>query len=243
VTVKGARSVSLRHPLELPLPLNSTHHSGSPFASSLVSIADALRQSSRNNEIPLLSLRVVGPTSITSTPSTSVNDKLKLKLLAPGLVQLSSRSMPDVTEDVDDSPSTLWPLTSLNGSNANLRGFEELLASVLGKKGSEEGSFRLVKAEVSARTYVKMGFDVEKNLLDGEFDWSRFPEWKTKPEKARAHYEVLARVEDNGKVIPERIAEIQPFQAQESFEDSLLTGNVTMSHVPIVHPPPNYFTL
>lgn len=138
---------------------------------------------------------------------------------------------------------TLWPLTSLNGSNANLRGFEELLASVLGKKGAEQGSFRLLKGQVSAQTYVKMGFSVEKKLLDNDVDWSHFPEWKTKPEKASAHFEVLAQVEEGGKVVPERIAEVQPFQTVESVEPSLQSGNVSMSKVEVVYPPPDYFVL
>ncbi|CAD5169614.1 unnamed protein product [Musa acuminata subsp. malaccensis] len=246
VTVKGAKSISLRHPIDLPLPLNRSHPKNRPVASALLSIAEALRHASRSNQKPLLSLRIVGPTSLTSSPSASPNDKLKLKRLAPGLVELSSRSVPEPSDEVDGSRrTTLWPLTSLNGSDPSLHGFEELLASVLGKKGYEEGSFRLVKAQVSAQTYVKMGFAVEKKLLDreGEVDWSVFPAWKTKPEKAIMHFEVLARVEDNGRVVPERIAEIQPFEIQESIIDSLQTGNTSMSKAQIVHPPPMYFTL
>lgn len=254
VTVKGARSVSLRHPLELPLPLNRSHPENArnrPIASGLLTIAEALRHASRtNNERPLLSLRIVGPTSLSSSPSPSPkdNNKLKLKRLAPGLVELSSRSAPPMSDSVpvmpDDVESmTLWPLTSVNGSDANLRGFEELLASVLGKKGGEEGSFKLLKAQVSAQTYVKMGFAVEKNLLEGEMDWSNFPEWRTKPGKATAHFEVLARVEEGGNVVPERIAEVQPFQAVESVAPSVQTGNVSMSQVEMAYPPPDYFVL
>ncbi|KAJ0981882.1 hypothetical protein J5N97_010137 [Dioscorea zingiberensis] len=246
VTVKGARSVSLRHPLELPLPLNRTYQKGRSMASGLMSIAEALRNTARSNEKPLLSLRIVGPTSLTSSPSTSPNDKLKLRLLAPGLVELSARSVPAVAEDVDrpvGHGATLWPLTSLNSSNSNLRGFEELLASVLGKKGEEEGSFKLVRAEVSARNYLKMGFSVEKRLLEEEVDWSGFPEWKMKPEEATSHFEVIARIEDNGKVIPERIAQVQPVVTQDTISFSAQTGNISFSQLPIVHPPPVYFTL
>ena len=252
VTVKGARSVSLRHPLELPLPLNRSHPENAghrPIAAGLLTIAEALRHASRaNNERPLLSLRIVGPTSLSSSPSPKDNKKLKLKRLAPGLVELSSRSVPATSSSApvpsDDVESmNLWPLTSVNGSDANLRGFEELLASVLGKKGAEVGSFRLLKAQVSAQTYVKMRFAVEKKLLEGDGDWSNFPEWRTKPEKATAHFEVLARVEEGGKVVPERIAEVEPFQAVESVMESVQTGNVSMSQVEVVQPAPAYFVL
>lgn len=87
-----------------------------------------------------------------------------------------------------------------------------------------------------------MGFAVEKRIADGGVNWSNFPEWKTKPKKLRAHYEVLARVE-GGQAIPERIAQVQPFQVDEAMSESVLTGNVTRSKMEEVHPPPVYFTL
>ncbi|VAH64336.1 unnamed protein product [Triticum turgidum subsp. durum] len=241
VTVKGARAVSLRLPLELPLPLNRTTYKGR--LSSLLSIARALRGAARSNQKPLMSLRIEGPTSLSSTPSMSPNDKLKLKRLAPGQVELSSRAIPAVTDDEDESPSPgLWPFLSLNASDGSLQGLEELLAKVLGKKAGEKGTFKLVNARASAQTYVKMGFTVEKRIADGEVNWSNLPEWKTKPNKLRAHYEVLARVE-RGQAIPERIARVQPFQVDEAMSESMLTGNVSRSKMEVVNPPPVYFTL
>uniref|UniRef100_A0ACD5VTG6 Uncharacterized protein n=1 Tax=Avena sativa TaxID=4498 RepID=A0ACD5VTG6_AVESA len=241
VTVKGARAVSLRLPLELPLPLNRTTYKGR--LSSLLSIARALRGAARSNQKPLLSLRIEGPTSLSSTPSMSPNDKLKLKRLAPGQVELSSRGIPAVTDDEDEPHNAgLWPLLSLNASEGSLQGLEDLLASVLGKKAGEKGTFKLLNARAAAQTYVKMGFTVEKSVADGEVNWSNLPEWKTKPKKLRAHYEVLARVE-RGQAIPERIAQVQPFQVEEAMSESMLTGNVSRSKMEAVNPPPIYFTL
>lgn len=241
VTVKGARSVSLRHPLELPLPLNRTNL---PVASGLLNIAEALRSTARSSDKPLVSLRIVGPSSLTSSTSDSPNNKLKLKRLSPGLVELSSRSSPASPEDINSSGSrNLWPLTSLNGSNSNLRGFEKLLASVLEKKGFETGKFGLLKAEVSAQTYTKMYFSVEKKLADGDVDWSQFSSLKTKPEKATAHFEVLARVEGGRKVVPERIQEVQPIRIEDSVMKSVETGNISMTHLPLMFPPQSFFSL
>ncbi|KAH7867436.1 hypothetical protein Vadar_033366 [Vaccinium darrowii] len=256
VTVKGARSVSLRHPIDLPLPLNLTHSS---FASGLLSLAEHLRHTSRTEGAPPLSLRIVGPTSLTSPSSSSPSssNKLKLKRLAPGLVELSSLSKTKSFEPISavdlqgevntlltpDQFTTLWPLTSINGSNSNLRGFEALLSSVLGPKANEEGSFKLLKADVSAQTFVKMGFGVEKKLKEGDgFEYMGFPEWRTKPETVRMHFEVLAKV-DGDKVVPERVVQVNPVEVEDSVAPNVLTGNVTMSKVPIVHLPPNPFTL
>ncbi|KAM3377445.1 hypothetical protein P3S68_009858 [Capsicum galapagoense] len=256
VTVKGARSVSLRHPIELPLPFNRTTNG---FASGLLALAEYLRQASLSQDGPLLSLRIVGPTSLTSPTSTSSSsaNRLKLKRLAPGLVELSSvsklKAMNAIsTIDLQGETSalltpnqftTLWPVTSINGSNSNLLGFEDLLSNILGPKAGKEGSFKLLKADVSAQTFVKIGFGVEKKLKEGDwFNLEGYPEWRTKPENVRMHFEVLAKV-DGDKVVPERIVQIDPITIEDTLAPSVQLGNVSMSKVPIVHQPPNPFTL
>ncbi|KAF7803808.1 tunicamycin induced protein [Senna tora] len=261
VTVKGARSVSLRHPLDLPLPLNTTHNG---FAAGLLTLAEQIRHASRTHGAPLLSLRIVGPTSLaspsssSSSSSSSNNNRLKLKRLAPGLVELSSPSKTEASEAISaidllqgEAPTlltptqftTMWPFASLNGSNANLLGFEALLASVLGPKASKKGSFRLLKADVSAQTFVKIGFLAEKKLKEGDgANLEGFPEWRTKPEMLRMHFEVLAKV-DGDKVIPERVIPVNPLIVEDTVAPNALDGNVTMSRMPIIHPPPNPFTL
>ncbi|KAL9251145.1 TUNICAMYCIN INDUCED 1-like protein [Drosera capensis] len=257
VTVKGARSVSLRHPIDFPLPLNVSNNG---FASGLLTLAEHLRHASRGKATLPLSLRIVGPTSLASPSSTSspFNNRLKLKRLAPGLVELSSSSNQqnietspsslDLPEEVPTllSPSrftTLWPVVSVNGSHTNLLGFEKLLASVLGSKASKKGSFKLLKADISAQTFIKIGFGVEKKLEKGDgFNFEGFPEWRTKPENVRMHFEVLAKV-DGDRVVPESITPVNPIQIEDTVAPNVLTGNTTMSTMPIVHPPWNPFTL
>lgn len=257
VTVKGARSVSLRHPIELPLPLNRTSNN---FASGLLTLAEWLRNAAQSQDSPLLSLRIVGPTSLASPASSSPSstNRLKLKRLAPGLVELSSASKRKSVEAgstaVDlqgevtallapDRFSTLWPITSIDGSNSNVLGFEALLSSVLGAKANKEGSFKLLKADVSAQTFVKMGFVVEKKKMQGDgFDIPGFPEWRTKPESVRMHFEVLAKLDGN-KVVPERIVQIDPVTGEDTVAENVVSGNTTMSKVPIVYQPPSPFTL
>ncbi|XP_054777459.1 protein TUNICAMYCIN INDUCED 1 [Prosopis cineraria] len=257
VTVKGARSVSLRKPLDIPLPLNQTHNG---FAAGLMALAEQLRHASRTHVQgdPLLSLRIVGPTSLSSPSSSpSSHNRLKLKRLAPGLVELSSPVNTKAIETLspidilNDAPTllaptqftTMWPVASINGSNPNLLGFEALLSSVLGPKANKKGSFKLLKADVSAQTFVKIGFQAEKRLKEGDEDvFKDFPEWRTKPETVRMHFEVLAKV-DGDRVIPERVTPVNPVIVEDTVAPSVLTGNVTMSKVPIIDAPSNPFTL
>jgi len=175
-------------------------------------------------------------------------------------VELSSQSKPKVksseislsTVDLQEEAPTLltptqftalWPLASLNGSNANLLGFEKLLSSVLGPKAKEKGSFRLLRADVSAQTFVKIGFQAEKKLKEGDgISFEGFPEWRTKPETVRLQFEVLAKV-DGDKVIPERVMQVNPVVVEDSVALSVLTNNGTVSKMPIVQPPPFPFAL
>ncbi|KAL4036613.1 hypothetical protein IC575_000172 [Cucumis melo] len=250
VTVTGARSVSLRQPLDLPLPLNRTTPG---FATGLVALAEQLRHTSRSQSTPLLSLRIVGPTSLTSSPSST--NKLKLKRLAPGLVELSSPiqaiQSPSPVHLQPNAPTiltpkaftTLWPITSINGSNSKLVGFETLLTSLLGPKANRKGSFKLLKANVSAQTTVRIGFGVDKKLEEGDgIDMEGFPEWRTKPEAVRLHFEVLATL-DGERIIPERVMPVKPVIVEDTVAPNVLLGNVSMSKTPIVYTPSDPFTL
>lgn len=254
VTVTGARSVSLRQPLDLPLPLNRTRPG---FASGLIALAERLRHNSRSQSALPLSLRIVGPTSLTSSPSSS--NKLKLKRLAPGLVELSSPSKnniqaiqsPSSVHLQADAPtiltpktfSTLWPIASINGSDSKLLGFETLLTSVLGPKANKKGSFKLLKADVSAQTTVKIGFGVDKKLKEGDgINMEGFPEWRTKPEVVRMHFEVLAKV-DGERIIPERLMPVKPVVVEDTVAPHLVHGNMTVSKTPIVYTPSDPFTI
>jgi hypothetical protein len=254
VPVKGARSVSLRHPIDLPLPLNRTR---SGFASGLLTLAEQLRHAVRSEGAPLLSPRIVGPTSLTSPSSSpSSNNRLKLERLAPGLVELSlsAKSQPvDALSTVDLEQATtvltakhfttMWPFASVNGSNSNLVGFEKLFTSMLGPKANKKGSFKLLKADVPAQTFVKIGFGVEKKLkeVDG-LGLEAIPKWRPKPGSVRMHFEVLAKV-DGQKIVPERVVQANPVIVEDTVAPHVLAGNVSTSRTPVVHPPSNPFTL
>ena len=181
---------------------------------------------------------------------------MKLKRLAPGFVELSSMSKTKAMNGLSTinpqevatvlTPkhfATMWPLASINGTNANLVGFETLLSSFLGPKANKKGSFKLLKADVSAQTFVKIGFGVEKKLKQGDgFDLEGFPEWRTKPERVSMHFEVLAKVEGE-KVIPERVVQVNPVDIEDTVAPNVVTGNITMSSIPVVYTPSNPFTL
>ncbi|PWA69287.1 hypothetical protein CTI12_AA296340 [Artemisia annua] len=211
VNVKGAKSVSLLRPIDLDLPMTKTKNK---FASGFLTLSDRLKHASRTHS-QLVSLSIKGPTSLTS-PKPSVN-KLKLNHV-----------------------TSFWPIVSINGSNTNLISFETLLASILGPKASEEGSFRVLTAEISAQTFVKIGFTAEKLTGNGS-EWEGYPEWRTKPEVVRLYFEVLARL-NGDKIVPERVVQVDPVSVKDSMSPNFITGNISSSRAFTMRQP-KLFTL
>lgn len=253
VTVKGAKSVTLRHSIELPLPFNTTNNG---HASGLLTLGNHLRHACRTQR-QLISLRIVGPTSLNSPAMSSrAFNKLKLKRLAPGLVELSSVPNPNsktALSTIDlhggvptllspDHLPTFWPVVSINGSNSNLRGLETLLSAVLDSTGSNIGSFKVLRAEISAQTFLKIGFGVKKMVVGDESFWDGYPEWRTKPESVEMRYEVLGKV-DGEKIVPEKVVEVDRVVVEDTVAPGVVTGNVTMSTMPIFNVPPSPFSL
>ncbi|GKA09405.1 putative receptor-like protein kinase HAIKU2-like protein, partial [Tanacetum coccineum] len=201
VTVKGARSVSLRHPIELPLPLNNTK---TGFASGLLTLAEL------RNYLPV--------------SKTNSNNRRHFT------IDLHGRSPNPPHPTI--SPH-FGPVNHVNGSHSkptlvleNLLGLEKLLGSVLGSKASTEGSFKLLKADISAHTFVKIGFGVERKLTGNLSELhGQLPEWRTKPETMKMHFEVLAKVDGN-KFVPERVVQVNPVPVEHTVAPSVATKEI-----------------
>ncbi|GLJ37218.1 hypothetical protein SUGI_0754790 [Cryptomeria japonica] len=252
VTVRGARELTLRQPIQLPLPLSSTTENGNPVF-KLIELATELKRASSDAEKPL-SLRIVGPTSLTASSINepdSTENKLKVKRLAPGSVELRSRHERDSSTQVSfeaasNLPTTndiwIWPLPSLNGSDPKLSGIEKLLKSILGSISEKKGPIRLLKAQAAAATFVKVQFELEKKVGDEMFSAKDWMEWRTKPSVTRLQFELTGKVESD-KIVPLKVKQIEPVEVVDSFSSRLLTGNTTFSKAPILYRPPSPFSL
>lgn len=251
VTVKRARELNLRQPLQMPLHLGSSTEDGN-MASSLFALASKLRHASANDGKPL-SLRIVGPSSLVASSISepdSASNRLKVKRLAPGSVELiscqqqetSPVSIEATVDSLGHNDMWMWPLPSLNSSHPKLKGFDELLREILGSFPQKEGSFKLLKARAAAATFVKVQFELERTLGTDMFNSDTWPEWRTKPSITRLQFELIAKLEGD-KILPLSLQQIEPFSAVETASISSLASNVTMSKVPIVHIPPSPMTL
>ncbi|GFY89483.1 tunicamycin induced protein [Actinidia rufa] len=135
------------------------------------------------------------------SPSSSPSSNNKLKLLAPGLVELFSPS----------KPKPLDPFLPLI-SKEKPQPFSFQI---------KEGSFKLLKADVSTQTFVKLGFGWEKKSKEAdEFNREDFPEWRTKPETVRMHFEVMANVAGD-KVV--RWVQVNPVLVEDTVVPNLIS--------------------
>lgn len=108
--------------------------------------------------------------------------------------------------------------------------------------GSNNGLFKVLRAKISTKTFLKIGFGVEKKVTGDESFWEGYPEWRTKPERVVMRYEVLGKV--NGeKIVPEKVVEVGGVTVEDTVAPSVVIGNVTMSKMPIVNLPPSPFAL
>lgn len=252
VTVEGAREISLERPLQLPLPLQGISRE-SGVAGSILALADRLRFASRTEVRPLLSLRIVGPTSLvasTSEESATVS-KLKVKRLAPGAVELVSRQHNqeqalvgslESSDSLSNKERWLWPLPSLNGSDARLLNLEEIVLSAVGPSVYKKGSFKLLKAKACAATFVQIEFQLEKKLADESFPPELWPEWRTKPLVQRLQMQVLAKVEGR-QLLPVTVQHLKPYANVESATWRAAMGNVTHRNLPKMFLLPSAMTL
>lgn len=242
VSVQGAREVSLSRPLQLPLPLPRGPDGG--LAASLVALAARLRSASRGQEKPLLSLRIVGPSSLTAvkTPAESSPGRLKVKRLGSGAVELTSA----VAKKVESKPMTvpygplavtdniedlyMWPLPHINMSK--LEGLEQALMKILGKEAYRRGSFQLLKAKVSAASFVQIGFEVDKSIDKDAFeDDELWPEWATKPSIEHLQFELLTIVEGK-KLRPVQVQQSESVMPTIAVSPNVVDGNLTFGTVP-----------
>lgn len=254
VTVEGAREISLARPLQLPLPLPGISNDGG-LAASLVALADRLRYASRAEAKPLLSLKIVGPTSLIAASgkdSDTSRNKLKVKRLAPGAIELVARQQQDVKalDTFENSLPVLsggqepwlWPLPSLNGSDSRLINLEKILLSALGPSVYKKGSFKLLRAKVFAATFVRVEFQLEKRLSDESFPPELWPEWKTRPSVQRLQFEILAKMEGR-KLLPVSVHAMEPYRNVDTTTWRAAMGNVSHSKIPKVFLPASSMTL
>ncbi|KAF3323828.1 hypothetical protein FCM35_KLT11295 [Carex littledalei] len=81
----------------------------------------------------------------------------------------------------------------MNGGNEAKEG------NSLAKMGKKKDAIDLPEFPPFQLAGDDMRLAIPACILEGEANWDKYPEWRTRPQKSRAHFEVLARVEEGGR--------------------------------------------
>eukprot|EP00245_Coleochaete_scutata_P013069 TRINITY_DN5212_c0_g1_i1.p1 TRINITY_DN5212_c0_g1~~TRINITY_DN5212_c0_g1_i1.p1 ORF type:complete len:460 (-),score=109.97 TRINITY_DN5212_c0_g1_i1:494-1873(-) len=272
VTIKGAREVSLMRPLQLPLPLvkppqateqSADEEEGQPMtAAGLMGLAARLRKASRESEQPVLSLKVVGASSLVAanaSPEDGAISRLKVRRLAPGAVELVTSEQAALEEmagsatadDFLEETTFAWPLPEVEAGDKRLLGFEQALLMVLGNQAYSKGSFKLLKGKASAVTIVHVPFELEhrkagKTGISAESAKETALTEKDEEEEERVErqsWEAVVKYE-GGKVQPIRAQQVLKAEPTISFSWSDLTANGSLVRdMWVAGPPPSLTSL
>jgi hypothetical protein len=199
VEVEGAQEISLAHPVELPLFIDQRSPLRSLMGSILALFSKVRNDSVKNqNDSNLLSVCIKGSevvANITTAPQTSPESDLTD--LYNGKNGVSESTLH--TGRLFDK-SSVWPFPLLDISNPRYLMLEQVMKVYLSSSGLNN-SFTILRAEVTALTFILFEFEIERKLNHGDFDPVDWPDWKTKPAVERRTYQVLAKVRDN-KILP-----------------------------------------
>eukprot|EP00252_Welwitschia_mirabilis_P009490 TRINITY_DN22119_c0_g1_i1.p1 TRINITY_DN22119_c0_g1~~TRINITY_DN22119_c0_g1_i1.p1 ORF type:complete len:377 (-),score=49.20 TRINITY_DN22119_c0_g1_i1:144-1136(-) len=221
ITVEGAREVSLAHPID--------------FASLVgMNMSSSGLQGLMPSEIrQTVTLRIIGPSLIAVANLVETQDHVEAILFAPNALELCKKRLPELSSVLFplNSGQKKWPLPTLYGSDMQMLLLERLLIRIVGQKAFNEGSFRIIKAVVTASTYVQINLKLERKLNNNNFDSDGWPSWKTRPAVQRLHFKVIAKVESK-KLKPILIKKLKSVVTVETRSWSDFMSNVTFSSLP-----------
>lgn len=221
IKVAGAQQVSFSHPYDIGLSMNgilAPHDVGHCHIWPLSYPACAL----------LLSIDIVGSIRVfvQSTHTSRYKSSDTIELLPK--------------KCYNKRPSSEISSCLFCSASSRLSLFGSVLIKVLRKRTFENNKpIRFLKAKVTAAAEVKFRIELEKRLTENDRTWKKVPAWKTKPRVDRVWLEVVARVEEGGRLKAVLLKKLgRSFSIDDSVAWSNMMSNVSFTQFPsfVVHP-------
>nr|CAD1819503.1 unnamed protein product [Ananas comosus var. bracteatus] len=221
IKVAGAQQVSFSHPYDIGLSMNgilAPHDVGHCHIWPLSYPSCAL----------LLSVDIVGSIRVfvQSTHTSRYKSSDTIELLPK--------------KCYNKRPSSEISSCLFCSASSRLSLFDSVLIKVLRKRTFENNKpIRFLKAKVTAAAEVKFRIELEKRLTENDRTWKKIPAWKTKPRVDRVWLEVVARVEEGGRLKAVLLKKLgRSFSIDDSVAWSKMMSNVSFTQFPsfVVHP-------
>lgn len=230
IKLEGAQEISLMHPYDIGLSPNGSLASRSeehkPFwAFGYSSCA------------PLLSVHVVGSVSVTAYGKRDMLAHVETMFRSPDTVELLS-------EKCYSGHFKQIPSCSFCSISKRLVLLEKVFRNLLGNRGFQNRSTRILKARIMSSTLVKFRLELERDITKDDRIWKKTVEWKTKPTLERRWFEIVARVEGGRELKPVVARKLKrPFIIADSTAWSNLMSNISFTQFPSIVVPPEALTL
>ncbi|XP_020193686.1 protein TUNICAMYCIN INDUCED 1 [Aegilops tauschii subsp. strangulata] len=231
--ITGAQRVFFSHPHSIGLLANG----------SLVATNKDLRQIlplSHSTCAPLLHMRVVGSSVTIVAHETNVSGgHMKPLLTSDDAIELLSDQ-----SEVSDMSDRLISACAFCSVSPRLPRLEKLLKTWFSERNGFNRTMNFFEARVTSMTLVKFRLELERDITEEDDIWDDVPEWKTLPVVQRITLDVIARVEEEGRLKAISVKKVRKsLQIADATSWSSLTSNVSFADFTSLVLPPDPLSL
>ncbi|XP_047088713.1 LOW QUALITY PROTEIN: uncharacterized protein LOC124700670 [Lolium rigidum] len=173
---------------------------------------------------PLLHVSVVGSVIMIARETDVSGGQMKYLLSSDDTVELLS-DKPEV--NMSDRLISACVFCSIS---PRLPRLENQLKTWFSQRNEFNRSMNFIEAKVTSLTLVKFRLELERDITEEDDLWDDVPEWKTLPMVQRVSLDVIARVQEEGRLKSMQVKKVRSsFQIVDASSWSSLTSNVSFT--------------
>uniref|UniRef100_A0ACD5WAP5 Uncharacterized protein n=1 Tax=Avena sativa TaxID=4498 RepID=A0ACD5WAP5_AVESA len=215
--ITGAKKVYFTHPQSIGLLANGSLLATSKDLSRILPL-------SHSTCALLLHVSVVGSVIMVADETGVSGGHMKPFLSSDDTLELLS----DKSEvDMSDRLISACVFCSIS---PRLPRLENQLKTWFSKRNEFNRSMNFIEAKVTSMTLVKFRLELERDITEEDDIWDDVPEWKTLPMVQRVTLDVIARVEEEGRLKPMMVKKVRrSLQIADASSWSSLTSNASFT--------------
>lgn len=215
--ITGAQKVQFSHPHSIGLLANGSLLASHKGLSQILPL-------SRSTCAPILHVSVLGSVIMVAHEIDVSGGAMRPSLSSHDTMELLSDKF-----EVDMS-DRLISACVFCAISPRLPKLEKLLKTWFSKRNEFNRSMNFIEAKVSSIPLVKFRLELERDITEEDGIWEDVPEWKTLPVVQRVMLDIIARVEEEGRLKAMSVKKVRkPFPIVDATSWSSLTSNVSFT--------------
>ncbi|KAL5209668.1 hypothetical protein ABZP36_005291 [Zizania latifolia] len=229
--VIGAQKISFTHPHSIGLLTN-----GSLLASN--NDLSRIWPPSYATCAPILQMSVVGSVTVVVNESDVLGGHVRTLLRSPGTMELLSEKCEL------SAPNRLISVCMFCSISSRLTRVDKILKTWFSKRNQDIKSMHFIQAKVTSIPLIKFRLELDRDITEEDGIWENISEWKTVPMVQRVTLDVVARVEEEGRLKAMSVKKVKkPFPTADATSWSSLTSNISFTKFMSFVLPPEPLTL